>query len=612
MIVSRPHGVVSGPCSPRNNAIVSSRLEGSGCECSVGGNEEDSQNRLEERIRKVEIRESIKEELVIGCNEVEKIESSSRCICSDVNKSEMSNDEREADSVLCRIGRTRSVKASMKNRKQKLKSSLKMTKDGSERCWSIGQHTERRVRGLWNPKCVCLFSRLHDEVMIDHVFSFLAFSDLLTALEVSKRWQYCANHSHCWKQIDVSDSLENACVVNHIARHAADINGLSVRAVEHQLTPHFALMGVGSCTSLQELHISSYASLEDSHVNLMLTMKKPHLTVLRLEQCPGLTDLSVKHIAFHCPNLRTLSLHGCSGITNNCIPFLKPRLLTASPLYTLVKNPTSFTSMFSPLHLPPLSTPSPKTLTTDGKLTSLDFSRTKLDPNGVISLFSSNSFTQFRINNFKFSGTGESWSNSHLRQLPAKIFIQGLLEFDISFSNPFLPAGIVTDAGIHALVSALHNKMALQKLNLSGHARITGAGIAMLISSTPQLKYLNLGGCQGILNSLHYFTAELPNLTFLTHLLLWRCFAKKNPHTTQHIRATVFDFITAICNGPSYLILQELDLDGCYFIDHEMVQLIKTKCTSLRKDGLRLRGTTFFDMKNSKPDNSPFIDIQLN
>ena len=181
----------------------------------------------------------------------------------------------------------------------------------------------------------------------------------------------------------------STALIAKLARHKNDIESLTIRNIDNKLSADVAVMGIGACFStgrLCELILTSYAELTDSLVNIMflsrsvtdathtirsmnmnaftsvptqrkldsgeivsisprfrlsnkivsglnakaLTQGSP--TILRLENCRLLTDAVVRMIVVNCPDISTLSLRGCSNITDSGILALAPLLKLAPSL----------------------------------------------------------------------------------------------------------------------------------------------------------------------------------------------------------------------------------------------------------------------------------------
>eukprot|EP00978_Attheya_sp_CCMP212_P019888 scaffold56429_cov43-Attheya_sp.AAC.1 len=163
--------------------------------------------------------------------------------------------------------------------------------------------TERRVRGLWNPSCDCLFSNLHNNIISHSIFSFLTMEDMVSSVaKVCRRWNFCS--SCLWKNVDATDFVSQSfntlhqqygnenprgntsvkqevsnvgemvskktgsLLVHHLTRHKQTISKLVIRSIGHHLLPDLAIMGVGACLAagtLRELTLTSYADLTDTH-----------------------------------------------------------------------------------------------------------------------------------------------------------------------------------------------------------------------------------------------------------------------------------------------------------------------------------------------------------
>ena len=167
--------------------------------------------------------------------------------------------------------------------------------------------TPRRVRGLWNPKCSCCFSQLHDDLLL-FILSHLSMWDVCQASGVCRRWRHVTSLDQAWKTVDATDFVHHVFdhSVSHMSRAAASpppppppphtIPGttataapirtshllasqlrrhcgsptssiLTIRSIEHRLDPSVFLP---HCHTLLELTLTGYAALTDTHVHAML------------------------------------------------------------------------------------------------------------------------------------------------------------------------------------------------------------------------------------------------------------------------------------------------------------------------------------------------------
>ena len=253
--------------------------------------------------------------------------------------------------------------------------------------------SERKVRGLWNSHCSCLFSKLHNDILIDVIFTYLPIEDLISIQSVCKRWKYCAEQPHLWKELDATSLISPTTQKQHqqqqikqnearikwcLAKHQDHINSFTIKNIQHSLSPDIAAVDIGTCLvnnrSFTSLYLSSYASLKDTHVKYMLQthqfknptktstmvqrsryLKNPdfnnNIIVLRLEQCPLLTNDIFDVIKSHCTHIESISLRGCRNITDEGILAIEEIMELESNSHLLPPSSSSsetISSLFSP------------------------------------------------------------------------------------------------------------------------------------------------------------------------------------------------------------------------------------------------------------------------
>jgi hypothetical protein len=220
-----------------------------------------------------------------------------------------------------------------------LKSSLRTGSCKGKKA-KVGQ-TKRRVRGLWNDNHACLFSDLHDDILLS-IMSHLSLDALSVSSMVCRRWKHVTSLASAWKHVDATALIRKTHPfhVRHSPDAAAEANSmalaarlqshapekLTIRSIEHYLTADTYLP---SLQGLQELTLTGFANLTDTHVHVMFLSladidlnanmnfemkargkKENVLRKLAIEQCPLLTNASIRSIAHNCPNLEELSLRG--------------------------------------------------------------------------------------------------------------------------------------------------------------------------------------------------------------------------------------------------------------------------------------------------------------
>lgn len=375
--------------------------------------------------------------------------------------------------------------------------------------------TKRRVRGLWNENPSCLFSDLHDDLLL-FIMSHLSLGDLCLSSMVCRHWKYVTSLESAWKDVDATDYVRrthpfhmrkspdaaaeanSTALATHLQSHSPE--KLTIRSIEHYLTADTYLP---SLQGLQELTLTGFADFTDTHVHVMLlSLSKTDLkptanfemkargkkeNVLRklvLEQCPLLTNASIRSIAYNCPNLEELSLRGNHQM-DDITPLNDMWKLEPSKM-SLKQQSTSTTSLFAPLQVqvpvvvpdrpstPPQATASaglaslfalPGTSPQRGratsqtptyvkpkKLTRVDFSNTKITAQALV-----NSFHRapgvVELESIVMRGSGESWSDVQLKALSKTLSVSKLSTFDIRCANAFTGSTAITDVGLEALFS---------------------------------------------------------------------------------------------------------------------------------------------------------------
>ena len=190
----------------------------------------------------------------------------------------------------------------------------------------------RRVRGLWNPTCCCLFSHLHNE-FITNILSFLNMKDLLASFQVCRRWNHVAASPILWERVDATDFVQatfeqyskgktkDASIATshtlqyYLQQYANNIKSLTICSIQNALDANTFLPNISS--SLQELTLTGYTNLTDTHIQVMfLSSKRNNIHSLVLNGCPLLTNVTLESISRHAQQLQSLSLRECRNITN--------------------------------------------------------------------------------------------------------------------------------------------------------------------------------------------------------------------------------------------------------------------------------------------------------
>lgn len=200
--------------------------------------------------------------------------------------------------------------------------------------------TARRVRGLWSNTVNddCHWNKLRDET-VSHVLNFLNLAEILKVGMVSKRYQSLVHSNKTlWFAVDgtefVQTSFTNFLSSSKSVAAAQERTGNALEDVLRRYKPiSLTIRQIHSClsansylpsvASLQELTLTHFDDLTDTHAHVLLLMtqsgtkKKPNaLRKLALNHCPRLTNASLRSVASQCASLESLSLYGCSGITN--------------------------------------------------------------------------------------------------------------------------------------------------------------------------------------------------------------------------------------------------------------------------------------------------------
>lgn len=249
----------------------------------------------------------------------------------------------------------------------------------------------RRVRGLWNPSCCCLFSHLHNGIIVN-VLSFLNMKDLVTCFQVCRRWNHVAASPALWQRVDATEfvqaTFEQHCknkstdaraatsqtLSSYLQQYATNIKSLTICSIQTFLDANSFLPTITS--SLQELTLTGYANLTDTHVRVMfLSTKHNNIHTLVLKDCPLLTNATIESISRHAKHVQTLSLQKCRNITS--IHALQDvwdvATLTDSTNTTAT---TSLQSLFAPMHA--VTSPCGPPRFRGGKLSRLDICGTNV------------------------------------------------------------------------------------------------------------------------------------------------------------------------------------------------------------------------------------------
>jgi hypothetical protein len=559
-----------------------------------------------------------------------------------------------------------------------LKSSLRTSSSKGKK--ARAGPTKRRVRGLWNENRSCLFSDLHDDILLS-IMSHLSLDDLCVSSMVCRRWKHVTSLESAWKHVDATDLVRKTLPfhVRTCPDAAAEANStalatrlqshspekLTIRSIEHYLTADIYLP---SLQGLQELTLTGFADFTDTHVHVMLLSladinidlktnvnfemkargkKENVLRKLAIEQCPLLTNASIRSIAYNCPNLEELSLRGNRQM-DDITPLkdmwkLEPQSCTKTST-SMTQPTTCMKSLFAPLQSPVVipdrpSTPPPATasaglaslfalpgssptrrVTTPAtavkprKLSRVDFSNTKITAQALVHSFH-RAPGVVELESIVMRGSGESWSDVHLKALSKTLSVSKLSTFDIGCANAFVGSTAVTDVGIESLFSTTAATTAnatanavtlpLRRLELAGHRSIQAAAIANILSAAIDLVEFDLETCKGA----GYLSNKTGTIALgrallqhgggkggLRRLSLARCFSSEKDSSSFTTKEFVKEtkrgsvLLKALCKSPSSQTLEHIDMSGCWFVtasDEAMLRLYCKRLVTLRLGGTR-------------------------
>ncbi|CAB9502045.1 LRR [Seminavis robusta] len=474
---------------------------------------------------------------------------------------------------------------------------------------------------------------------------------------------------------------------------------LSIHSIHNRLSPDNFL---SSLPSLQELTLTAFAELTDTHVHVLLlscvSKRSCNLRKLALEQCPRLTNATVQSIGKLCSELEELSLAGNSNITD-LAPLSDLWVLTTKPSPPVAAAPkrvaaspaaASMFSLFSPPPPPPpkpsladmFQPPRPSTPTSTSSLQSLfappgespprsanvirilpqplskknskikqpaklaliNVSNTGVTAKSLIAAWKAAvpSGKIVRLAHLLMNGTGETWKDTHLRDIADLLDLVKLESLDIGCRNS--SSRTVTDSGLAWLVqgaeSVTSNKAPLSslvRLNLSGHQSLSGTCIANTIAPAQgRLEELTLKDCKGLsvqsanvakdLASIDTLAKAISSLTVretnekdaaggkgLRRLSLAGCFSNQcllqrnnnkkmheetigsilleslGPQTTKKGGKATKQHDNLLSCSTASTTLVELDLTGCWFVTPSHVASLRERCPRLHK--IHLDGT---------------------
>lgn len=473
---------------------------------------------------------------------------------------------------------------------------------------------------------------------------------------------------------------------------------LEIRSIDYRLSADNFL---SSLPSLQELTLTSFDELTDTHIHVLLVSSSYKnaqakakrsciLKKLALEECPRLTNASIQSIGKFCPELEELSVKGSPKITDlsplnelwhtikkplRLAPSASARPSPATPLSAMAMlfsgppppapapapaplppRPSTPTTSLQSLFAPPGQSPPraasvisvlPRTLSRGsstiepGKLTRINVSHTGVSPKSLLTAWETLPPGRgVRLEHLEMEGTGESWNDALLTSLAETLDLPKLHSLNIGCSPAF--ASRVTDKGLRSLLTGKDSLCSLTRLNLSGHASLTGTCLSEIITAA-SLEELVLDRCTGLstkssdpakdfasCDALAKAILKCTTRTINNHsnrdsakevgrglrrLSLSRCFSNqsklhRNSSLQMHEETLGRFLLEAIgppkpkkkkkqasstssssCNTTTTAIatLHELDLTDCWFVTSADIASLEKRCPGL--DRFRLKGT---------------------
>jgi hypothetical protein len=227
---------------------------------------------------------------------------------------------------------------------------------------------------------------------------------------------------------------------------------------------------------------------------------------------------------------------------------------------------------------------------------------------------------------------GNRVTDSFLKDLAHHLDLQELEVLDLSTTTTTTTTtngSRLTNRGLQVLVASATNNnnnnilSKLTKLNLSGHSRITGSGLACLLTATPKLIELNLSGCKGLSSDANGMmqlckvmsssssSSSLPNNNNanvppqLETLNLQACFSNKiqAQSNVRQFAKEVKSWLhlrDALCSHPTTTTqggLQNLNLNDCFGVRPGDIALLRQSCPQLVQ--LQYHATCAWDKKQA-------------
>jgi hypothetical protein len=392
--------------------------------------------------------------------------------------------------------------------------------------------------------------------MVGRRWRFLASQDALWKRVDATQFIQQA-HATFYQQ-DPETATQKTCQALQAILKDRTLDSLHLQDIGHQLSADIYLPAL---TSLQELTLAGFDDLTDTHLHVMLLMFEgvtraagsapTSLRKLVLQDCPQLSNATIRSIATRCTHLEEISLKGnprmddLEPLANLLVTVPKPtpahgsatmaalslQSFFAAPPKVVPSPPSTEpttpprpasppTHALQSLFAPPGMSPPRKTvllrsstLVSTGrvathvaescKLKRLDLD---LDASSVIKCLQVASANNTRMVQLQsISCNGDRVTDPFLKDLAHHLDLQELQELDLSAAptNTERNSSRLSNRGLQMLVASNNMNLnptlsKLTKLNLSGHSRITGSGLACLLMATPKLVELNVSGCKGL------------------------------------------------------------------------------------------------------------------
>jgi hypothetical protein len=199
-----------------------------------------------------------------------------------------------------------------------------------------------------------------------------------------------------------------------------------------------------------------------------------------------------------------------------------------------------------------------------GYLNRLDLQATNVLASAVCQLFSTPTNCLVTLDSLKLNG--DSWKNAHLSKLADLVSLNKLQELDLSCSSSSSSSSNkssqISDKGLRSLAMAATPRFSkLESLRLVGHANISGAGVASLVSNAPRLQELILQDCPSLASKpkgLQTLLNALTKKTKCRRLTLRGCLTtttgqEETWHMIQHalVSSTIEHLDIRDCNCPT-------------------------------------------------------------